>query len=220
MGIDSEKVKTMAFPIQQIRNIVDAVFSKSGYSIKNFNISFPQPLNINIVKNDKEEIILTFTNSLPKVTFKKFITFTAMVEGITLKKDGGVLRLRYLPDINFKYDESSEELFGNQYNLSDIACEINDEYEDDERRKIAFKCLHYANEWATIASQGGVVFGECDGNTRKKLKRDCKNFVLDNIKNDEELKCGSVVIAFLFFYVLLPVILKFVLEKLFKKLFN
>jgi hypothetical protein len=209
----------MKIQIQQIRDIIDSIFSDSGYNIKNLNIRFPHPLGIQIVR-DKEDITLTFTDSMPKVTWKKFISLSARIIGITLGEKGGVLKLKYLPDIKFSYDDSSAEpLFGSEFNFNDIQDQICSEYDDEESRIVAKRCLHYAAEWATIASQG-CDFASTTPTTRRKLKRDCKQFVMDNIKSDPEIQAGSVVLTFLFFYVILPVILKFVLEKLFKKLFN
>lgn len=210
----------MAIPISQIKQIVDFIFSKNGYDIKNVNISFPQPLDIKIVKDTSENIILSFTESLPKVTWKKFIKLSAYVQGLTLGKLGGTLKLKYLPDINFTYDDNTEMLFGSSLNFSDIESQINSEYPDEERNFLAKKCLHYAGEWATIANQGGMDFSNCDKYTRRQLKRDCKDFVISNIKEDEEVRHGSVFLTFLLLYVVLPVILKFILERLFKKLFN
>lgn len=210
----------MAIPILQIKQIVDFIFSKNGYDIKNLNISFPQPLDIKIIKDTSDNIILSFTESLPKVTWKKLIKLSAYVQGLTLGKEGGTLKLKYLPDIKFSYDENSETLFGNSFDISDIETQIDIEYQDEERNFLAKKCLQYGNEWATIASQGGMDFGSCDKYTKRQLKRDCKDFITENIKNDKELKCGSVILTFLLLYVVLPVVLKFILERLFKKLFS
>jgi hypothetical protein len=210
----------MAIPILQIKQIVDFIFSKNGYDIKNLNISFPQPLDIKVIKDTSENIILSFTESLPKVTWQKYIKLSAYVQGLTLGKDGGTLKLRYLPDIKFSYDENSETLFGSSFDTSDIEAQIDAEYADEERNFLAKKCLQYGNEWATIASQGGMNFAECDKYSKRQLKRDCKDFVMSNIKQDPEVMHGSVVLTFLLIYVVLPVILKFILERLFRKLFN
>jgi hypothetical protein len=212
----------MKIQVQQIRDIVDAIFSKMGYNIKNFNIQFPHPLDIKIVRDEKNNIVLKFTESLPKVTWQKFITLTARISGISLGEKEGVLMLKYLPDVPFSYDDqSTESLFGQAapYDFSDIYGDINSEYQDEERKILANKCLHYASEWATIANQSGSL-SDTTPCHRRNLKRDCKNFVMDNIKNDPEIQAGSVILTFLFFYVVLPVVLKFVLERLFKKLFS
>jgi len=194
----------MPIPIQQIRDIVNYIFSPNGYNIKNLNVSFPEPLDIKVVRDKDDNIVLSFTGSLPKVGWQKIIRLTAWVQGITLGQSEGVLRLKYLPDIKFGYDTSSENIFNSMYSTDDISN----------------KCLQYASEWATIASQGGVIFSSCSEKSKRQLKRECKMFVMDNVRNDPEIVAGSVLLTFLFFYVVLPVILKFVLERLFKKLFN
>ena len=188
--------------------------------IKNFNVQFPHPLDMKITKDSNNNISLDFTKSLPKVGWKKVINFTAWVQGISLGQTEGVLKLKYFPDIKFSYDDPAPKLFGRTYDFSDIENDIEQEYGDDERKKLAKKCLHYANEWTTIASNNGVNFGDCTEISRKQLKQNCRKFVTDNIKNDEEIVAGSVILTFLLLYVVLPVVLKFVLERLFKKLFS
>lgn len=214
MGFNTMKIK-----LEQIRDIIYSVFSESGYDLNNLNIQLPQTLDIKIIKQDESNVTLTFTDDLPKVTWKKFIALSAKIIGVTLGQNSGVLRLKYLPDIHFDYDTPSEQLFGQELNFSDIERDIALEYPDEENRLLAKKCLQYASEWATIASRG-CDFSNTDLPTRRELKRDCKDFVLENLKNDKELQCGSVILGFLLLYVVLPVVLKFVLERLFKKLFN
>jgi hypothetical protein len=205
---------------QQIKNIIDSIFSDSGYSINKFNVKFPYPLDINIVKDDNGTIDLTFTKELPSISWKKFITLSARVRGITLKETGGILKLKFFPDIPFSYDEENANLFGgNLYDWSSIVNDINAEYSDSENRFLANKCLHYASEWATIASQG-CDLSYTSSSEKKRLKKDCKNFVMQNLKEDQDLQAGSVLLTFLFFYVVLPVVLKFILERVFKKIFS
>lgn len=205
--------------IKEIKEIIDSIFSSVGYTVNNLNIQFPQPLDIKIVSNENKEISLDFTKSLPKLSWKRFINITAWVQGLSLGETSGVLKLKYLPDVKFSYDDHSK-LFGHNPDLSDIESDIEYEYTDEDQKKLAKKCLHYANEWATISSQSGLVFSECSPRARKQLKQSCKKFVVDNIKNDKEIIAGSVILTFLLLYVVLPVVLKFVLERLFKKLFN
>jgi hypothetical protein len=202
--------------LKEIRDIVYQIFSDAGYSINNVNIQFPQPLGIKITKND-EDISLDFTDKVPKISIKRLITLSAFINGVTLKETGGVLKLRYLPDINFDYEKSNELLSGNNFDFSDIANEIELEYQDDERKKLAAKCLQYGMEWVTIASQG-VSFNECSSQDQKLLKEQCKNFIRENIR--EEQRHGSVVLTFILIYVLLPVVLKFIVERIFRKLFE
>lgn len=209
-------------PIQEIKDIIYSIFSNNGYNIKNFNIQFPHPLDIKIIKDKDENLSLDFTKSLPKVSWKKIINLTAWVQGISLGEKEGTLKLKYLPDIKFSYEEATvPTLFGSTYNLNDIEYEIEQQYaDDDNRKKLAKKCLHYADEWTTIASQSGLNFAQCSSSAQRQLKHSCKQFVTDNIKNDKEIVAGSVILTFLLLYVVLPVVLKFVLEKLFKKLFS
>lgn len=204
-------------PIQEIRDIVELIFSQSGYNINNINLSFPHPLDIKIVRKNND-IILSFTGLLPKVTVKRFIKISAWVQGVDLGEKGGILRLKYLPDINFEYEQKeSNKLFGqnNALDFSDIKKDIDLEYNDEERRILANKCLQYASEWATIASGQDL-----SKQNIKKLKKECKNFVIDNIKQDSEMVAGSFILSFLLLYVVLPVILKFIIEKIFHRLFN
>lgn len=211
----------MGIPIQQIRDIVDLIFSTTGYNIKNLNVSFPQPLDMKIIRNSDGDIVLSFTGSLPKVSWQKFISLSAWIQGISLGKIGGMLKLKYLPDISFLYDDSeTKELFGQEMDFSDIEEEILVHYNDETRQTLAKKCLHYAAAWATIASNSGVQFSQCTEISQRQLRKNCKNFVSDNIKNDPEIVAGSVILTFILLYVVLPVILKFILERLFKKLFS
>lgn len=203
----------------RIKDIIDAIFSENGYSIQKFNIQFPHPLDIKIVKESDERISLQFTRLFPKISWKKFITLSANVNGIVLDENGGVLKLKYFPDIPFKYDDSKNTFGDTSFDFSDIREDINKSYDDQESRFLANKCLQYAEEWATIAS-AGFSFKSANGREKCRLKRDCKNFIVSNLKQDKELQAGSVVITFLFFYVVLPVVLKFVLEKIFQKLFS
>lgn len=205
--------------LQEIKNIIDSIFSSSGYTINNLNIQFPQPLDIKIVNTNDKEISLDFTNSLPKVSWKKFIKVTSWIQGITLGQTGGILKLKYLPDIHFDY-EPKNKLFGQSFDTNDIQQDIEKEFTDANQRKIANKCLQYVNEWATISSDSGFIFSQCSPKDKNKLKQSCRKFVVHNIKNDEEIVAGSAVLTFLFIYILLPVVLKFVIDRLFKKLFN
>lgn len=208
--------------IHKIKSIIDSLFSSNGYKVNNLDIQLPQPLNMEIAKRSEDELSLDFTKSLPKVTWTKLVKITAWIYGVSLGKDGGVLKLKYLPDIKFSYTDAKffEQSFGSQYDLADIELEIEKEYGDEERRKLARKCLLYAHEWATITSATGTIFSDCSPKERKQLEKSCKEFVIDNIKNDPEVASVSVILLFLLIYVVVPVILKFVLEKFLKKIFS
>ncbi|NDC96132.1 hypothetical protein EB077_12565, partial [bacterium] len=130
---------------------------------------------------------------------------------------------KYFPDIHFNYATESKAIGAydiDNVDFLEIESDIAKEYDDDNRQKLANKCLQYAKEWATIASYGGVSFRDCDFNQQKKLKTQCKQFVRESVLNDEEVRYGSVILTFILIQVILPIIIKWVVEKLFKRLSN
>lgn len=212
----------MKIPINQIKDIIYSVFSDEGYNVKNFSIQLPKLLDAKISLDNDNNFNLEFANNnLPKVSWKKIITFSGWIEKIMLGKTSGSLKLKYLPAINFSYD-NEPELFGStsqRFDFSDIERDIDNQYGDQERKKIAQRCLQYATEWTTIASQSGEDFTRCTPRKQRKLKNECREFVIDNFKRNNEFG-ASPILLFLLFFVVLPVVLRFVLEKLFKKLFS
>lgn len=202
--------------LKEIRDIVYQIFSESGYSVNNINIQFPQPLGIKVIKNE-DKISLDFTDKVPKLSWKRFITLSAHINGVTLGETGGTLKLKYLPDINFSYEKTQQLIFGQYNDFSDIENEITSQYKDEARQKLAQKCLQYGVEWATIANQN-PNFSQSNVAEQRLLKQQCKNFIRDNIQEEE--KHGSVILTFILLYVLLPVVLKFIVERIFNKIFN
>jgi hypothetical protein len=206
--------------LKNIRDIIYQIFSDAGYSINNTNIQFPQPLDIKITKKD-DEISLDFSNKVPKVSWKRLITLSAHVNGIALNETGGTIKLKYLPDISFTYDQTNKMLF-NEYgcmDFSDIEQSIEEEFTDDARKNLASKCLQYGREWATIASRSDNFY-QASYAQQRALKKQCKEFIKENIIREEEQKYGSAILAFILLYVLLPVVLKFIVERIFRKLFE
>lgn len=202
--------------LKEIKDIVYQIFSDSGYSMNNINVQFPQLLDIKITKN-KDNISLDFGDQTPKLSWKKFITLSAYVEGIILGEAGGTLKLKYLPDIDFSYEQTHKSMLGSGYDFSGIESEIDKEYKDEARKKLATKCLQYGVEWAIIANQSSS-FCNASFVEQRAFKEQCKDFIRENIK--EEQKHGSVILTFILLYVLLPVVLKFIVEQIFKKIFN
>jgi len=202
--------------LREIRDIVYQIFSKSGYSVNNINIQFPQPLSIMATQNG-DEVSLDFQDKSPKITWTRFISLSAYVNGLALGKDGGTIKIKYLPDIDFDYDSTNELSFGQMFDFSDIEADISSQYSDEARQKLAQRCLQYGAEWATIASQSSC-FTQANKAEQEVLKSQCKNFIRDNVANEE--RYGSAILTFILLYVLLPVVLKFIVERLFKKLFN
>lgn len=204
----------MSLPLNDVKNIIDQAFSSIGYEHQGLTVKLPS--NIDVKIGSKDGIVnLDFTNKLPVVSWKKVITLSALIQGMELNKTGGKIKIKYFPDINFLYEQAtnfySEPIM---LDTSDIERDICNEYPDSERQEIAKRCLHYANEWATICYSSGVT--KDDFRNNRKLKRQCYSFVKQSII--EEKRHGSVIISFILIYVILPVVLKWIIEKIFKKL--
>lgn len=205
-------------PIKNLKVILDKVFSSTGYSFKDLYIKLPQPLNMTFGIVAEDKISLKFIDQLPKISWKKFITISALIQEIILDNDGGVIRIKYFPDLKFQYSKSeTTNFYSSPIILEELYDEINAEYPDAERRKIANLCLHYANEWVTMCCASGVSVDEIVSN--KDSKKNCYRFVKESIVNNEN-KHGSIVISFILIYVILPIILKWIIERIFKKLSN
>ena len=206
----------MNMDLNEIKRIIDAVFSKDGYKVNNFGISCPSLLGISVKKTD-EDIDIDFGNDLPVATIEKFITFAVRVKGINLGATGGTVKLKFFPDIPFKYVNSSSYSSLPFINYDDLNQEIEEKYGDDGRQKIAKKCLQYAQEWTSIASSNGTIASECSPVERAALRKQCKAFVKDNMQNDEETKRGSAILGFLVLSFILPVIINWIVTKVLNK---
>lgn len=205
----------ISLPIKKLKEILNKIFDSTGYSFKDINIKFPEPFEMSFGQDKSKNVSLLFTKNLPRISWKKFITISAWIQGIVLSDEGGTIKIKYFPDLKFSYTKDSEQLFASKaLDLTSIEQEIRSQYPDEERQKIASLCLHYANEWAIICSSSGLTRDDFRNN--RKLKKDCFNFVQDCVKEDK--KHGSFIISFIVIYVILPVILKWIIEKIFEKL--
>lgn len=200
----------------KIKEAIDQAFSKNGYSISKFSIFIPNSTTIKVEKKDNSVQVL-FLNNLPAVKTKKlFLSIKAEVEGIILGQDGGSIKLKHFPDINFSYNEdTTEQRFGSPplVNLEKIKQEIATQYPDNKRKTVAELALNYANEWATLASNGGVDFKQCDEKSKKQLYQDCKNFVYENIINSKKVEPKSSSVALILLYFFLPAIINWVVKR-------
>lgn len=205
--------------IYEVKKIIDDIFSEDGYKILGFSLSCPKNLSCRLTKTDKG-LDLSFDGDLPTVNTRKFlIPLAAKIEGIYLGEDGGSLKIKYLPDVQFKYGDNHEENFGaspvDNLCLESISAQIDKKFEDVERRKIAKLALQYTHEWATIVSQNGMSIRYCDDKTKNKLKKDCENFVLENMRNSKDIEAKSAILTFILMYVVLPMVIKWVIERFF-----
>ncbi|NBO99234.1 MAG: hypothetical protein EBU90_03780 [Proteobacteria bacterium] len=195
---------------------------KDGLDLNGSKVSCNSPMQIT-VSSLPDNTTIDFNNNLPKATVKKFVSLSFYIEGIIFKKDSGTLKLKYFPDINFTYTKESTSCSSfeiDNIDFGSIEEEINGYYEDDERKKIASRCLQYAKEWATITNYGGVSFKDCNFIEQKSLKKQCREFVKESMMNDEEMQYGSVILTIILLQIILPIIIKWIVERLFRKLFN
>ena len=216
--------KEITMNISDIKNIIDKAFSKSGYEISKFSISLPSPLSIEIEQNSDSTKVV-FKNNLPVVkTRKLFIPITTQLESIFFGKDSGYFKLKHFPNLKFNYSNEEEEMrFGSSspsINLDKLEKEINAQYSDEKRKKIAQLSLEYANEWANISSSNGVNFSTCGAENKKRLYNDCYNFVYANIVNSKKVNPSSAALSFVLLYFILPAIVNWVVKRFLNNLFS
>ena len=205
----------ITLPLKDFKDAIDKVFTKNGFSFGNVTMRLPQPLNMTF-GTDGKDVALSFIKNLPKISWKKIITLSAWIESIVLSENGGRIKLKYFPDLHFSY-VSGELQYGGQQEIdfSDVKLEIKSQFPDEERQKIANLCLQYVSEWVTICQSSGVSSSEF--RTNKKLKKDCYNFATESIKKDKNH--GSI-IGIIVIFVILPVVLRWIIDRVFAKISN
>lgn len=207
---------------KEISNILLQIFSNEGYKVKGFSIKSESPLVANIFSKGGQTSIKFGTN-LPKAEIKKLITLYVYIEELIFREDSGTARLKNFPDINFGYDQSLLSLFFEQNFTQhhDIQAAIDKKYSCDSRKKkIADKCLQYASEWATIVGKSNG-FAENTKSSRKYLRSQCFNFVVDNVRNDlnKEDNYGFGIATYLLVFIIIPAIARFIIVRLLEKYF-
>ncbi len=204
---------------KEIHKILLEVFTKRGASINGVTLSCVSPASILITKEDEDRIRIDFPENKPVASFKRFITFSATVESITLKDESGFVSLKSFPSIPFGYDSFFFEpaALTKPVDVSDIESQIEKKYCQRDQ-EIAQLCLHYAKEWATISSQA-VCFQNANKCERKQLKKQCLDFVVENVKKDVEKRHGSVILTYIILVLILPAVAKFIINKLLEKYF-
>jgi len=209
--------------VSKIKDIVDQVFSDDGFKFLNFFLTCPPSVDIKLNKNE-EGINIDFTKNMPYVKTKRMlIPLTVYVEGMFLGPESGSIKLKYFPDLHFDYNGFSDERFGSTEkttNLESFNNQINKQYPDEERRKIAKIALQYTSEWATIVSQAGVNVKSLDKRDRKNLQKDCEKFVLENVRNSNEIEAKSAILSFILIYFVLPAVISWVVKKFLDNFFN
>lgn len=207
--------------LNEFKEIINSIFSESGFSVNGMTIQSVSPTTVVVTKNP-DNVNVSFISSAPLVTIKKLIKFKLKVTGITFGEAGGIIHLQHFPDMHFSYEKESS--FSNSSEdtvcLAELNSEIDSQYSDDERRKLAKQCLHYVEEWATIVSNSGFQPEEFTSSQKKALKKQCCEYVKQSFKSSLREDYGSAIAIFLLLNIVLPMIIKWVVERAIKKLFD
>lgn len=204
---------------EDLKKTLNNIFSPTGFVLNGYNIKCNTPLDVKI-ENKDSNILITFNKNTPVASIKKIITLSVNVEQICLDNTGGYIKFKYFPAIKFSYDKVFSNNAVENINLDPIYLEIDNKYGVKQEREVAKMCLRFANEWATICQESGVNFGDTDAQTRRKLKKQCYSFVEENVHKEIEKEYGSVVLTFIFAYIVLPMIIKWIIAKILSRLYS
>jgi len=196
------------------------LFSQEGIMVKGFKINAQSPFIAN-VKHEKGTTEISFGVNQPKASITKLITIYAYIEEVVLGATGGSIKLRNFPDINFSYDSSTffKQEFNEPFDFKSIEKDIENRFSSEDQ-KIARLALQYANEWATICRDSGITFSHADYIDRYLMHNNCYSFVKDKVKEDLEDRHGSVVLTWILAYVILPIIVRWIVNKVLDRLYN
>lgn len=207
--------------VSEIKNIVNKVFSEEGFRFLNFSFVCPNNIHLTFEKGSKS-INIDFTQEMPHVKVKKMlIPMTIYVEGLFLGEESGSIKLKYFPDIYFEYaafkegqeNFSSEFPVGNNTEIEECYDEITKKYPDEERRMIARLSLQYTKQWAEILKTTRNDSKELSVVQKDSLKRDCENFVIENVKKSKKVKARSAILSFVLLYIIIPSVVNWVVKK-------
>lgn len=206
-----------------IADILHNLFSEHGISINALKIISNSPLKLEI-NNASNGTCIIFKDEKPKIEIKKFITFYVYVEQINFGVNGGSIKLKNFPDFYFSYEDEDAK-FGNinikEHDFCEIDKEIKQRYNDAQKQKIASLCLQYCKEWVTISSRAGVSFNNADIIDRYVLKEQCAAFVTNNVLKDiKSNRHSSVVGSWILIYVVIPMMIKWIVNKILSKVFE
>ena len=203
---------------REIYENISNLFNGEGIVVKGFKITSKTP-TVATVRYDNEIADITFGENQPKAEITKIITIYAHIEKIVFGPEGGSIKLRNFPDFSFSYGEELSTSCAT-FDNSDICNEIEVKYCKKSYKDIAKKCLQYSEEWATMCMGKGVTFDNADYFDRYTLKDQCYNFVYDNVVEDAEKKYGSIILTWVFLYVILPTIIRWIINRFLDKLFD
>ena len=203
---------------RDIYQSIASLFNGEGIVVKGFKVTSKTP-TVATLRYDADIAEITFGENQPKAEITRIITMYAYIEKIVFGPEGGSIKLRNFPDFSFGYGEEVTHKFV-RFDNSDIYAEIEGKYAKKSYKDIAKKCLQYSEEWATMSMCNGITFDNADYFDRWKLKDQCYNFVHDNVLEDAEKRYGSIVITWIFLYIILPTIIKWIINRFLDKLFD
>jgi hypothetical protein len=204
---------------RQIYQSVSDIFTGKGIEVKGFKITCNSP-SIATIRYEADTASITFgSDNQPKAEITRIITMYAYIEKIVFGPEGGSIKLRNFPDFSFGYGDSEITKFC-KFDNDDIHAEIEGKYAQKSYKDIAKKCLQYSEEWATMCMGKGITFDNADYFDRWKLKDQCYNFVHENVLEDAEKRYGSIVLTWIFLYIILPTIIKWIINRFLDKLFD
>tara|TARA_B100000497_G_scaffold125878_1_gene163325 strand:+ start:803 stop:1417 length:615 start_codon:yes stop_codon:yes gene_type:complete len=201
---------------KEAKELLSNMFSEDGGQINGVNIRVESPISFVVSQSEDNSIFIDFPKQKPTASIKRLITISLSVKSVLLKEKHAVLEFKNFPKIPMSY----EGFFGAipLVDISSIQKEISHKY-SGKKEKIANLCLFYADEWAKISSQA-TCFSSTSCAEKRVLRKQCIDFVTENVKKDMEQRYGSVILTYLLVFIIIPTVCKFIVYKLLEKYFD
>lgn len=211
--------------IHDVRDIISSAFSAAGFTQDSYTVNLSSPTTVHLYGDSDSLHVIFAPKTLPTMSVQKIIKLSVNLEEIYVDSKGGKIKLKNFPDINFRFDASSDgephcgashpPILG-----TDLLDEVDAKYGGDPaRRKIARKVLQYAHAWAIMSVEGGTSFAGFDEGARRDAVNQCVDFVTEQMRADPDVRHGSVLIIMLV-QLILPYIIKWIVERMIDRLIN
>jgi hypothetical protein len=211
--------------VMEIVHQINSAFFEEGLDVGGYTVKCESPLTTTLYSGNGA-VHLIFSGNRPLLSIVKIITFSVELEELYIDADGkGKIKLKNFPDINFQIDNKKERIFGtpsksSQYEVlstnTSLYNEIEGKFEDRESRRLAKKALEYAQSWAMVAVNGGTDFAGASSADVRRMKKEAYNFT----KQQMESEISGSIIAVLLINLILPYIIKWVVERVIDNLIN
>jgi len=206
--------------IRYVKDLISQAFNKDGLKIKDYTVTCKSPLTAHLYGGDGT-VHLMFAGHRPVLSITKIITFSVELEELYLNNEGGKIKLKNFPDINFALEDMSDVRCGSCCSdqiigQTDLYDDIESHFGDEESRRLAGKALQYAQAWATMTMDGGTCFNSMSSSDVKTMKRECRAFVKERMKEERH---GSIIVVLLV-QMLLPYIIKWIVERVIDRIIN